>query len=86
MKGQKKMIRLLKRWIFRLRLLILKPERVDYIFGPSTLPPPLSKEEEEQIMEQLKGGDESVRDLLIVHNLRLVVYIAKKIRYSRSRN
>lgn len=78
MKGQKKMKRLLKRWIFRLRLLILKPERVDYIFGPSTLPPPLSKEEEEQIMEQLKGGDESVRDLLIVHNLRLVVYIAKK--------
>ncbi len=78
MKGQKKMIRLLKRWIFRLRLLLLKPERVDYIFGPSTLPPPLSKEEEEQIMEQLKGGDESVRDLLIVHNLRLVVYIAKK--------
>lgn len=72
------MIRLLKRWIFRLRLLLLKPERVDYIFGPSTLPPPLSKEEEEQIMEQLKGGDESVRDLLIVHNLRLVVYIAKK--------
>ena len=78
MKGQKKMIRLLKRWIFRLRLLLLKPERVDYIFGPSTLPPPLSKEEEEQIMEQLKGGDESVRDLLIVHNLRLVVYLAKK--------
>lgn len=78
MKGQKKMIRLLKRWIFRLRLLLLKPERLDYIFGPSTLPPPLSKEEEEQIMEQLKGGDESVRDLLIVHNLRLVVYIAKK--------
>lgn len=78
MKGQKKMIRLLKRWIFRLRLLLLKPERVDYIFGPSTLPPPLSKEEEEQIMEQLKEGDESVRDLLIVHNLRLVVYIAKK--------
>lgn len=72
------MIRLLKRWIFRLRLLLLKPERVDYIFGPSTLPPPLSKEEEEQIIEQLKGGDESVRDLLIVHNLRLVVYIAKK--------
>lgn len=72
------MIRLLKRWIFRLRLLLLKPERVDYIFGPSTLPPPLSKEQEEQIIEQLKGGDESVRDLLIVHNLRLVVYIAKK--------
>ena len=72
------MIRLLKRLIFRLRLLLLKPERVDYIFGPSTLPPPLSKEQEEQIIEQLKGGDESVRDLLIVHNLRLVVYIAKK--------
>jgi RNA polymerase sporulation-specific sigma factor len=49
-----------------------------YINGPETLPPPLTKEEEETIVEQLRQGDESNRELLITHNLRLVVYIAKK--------
>ncbi len=49
-----------------------------YINGPETLPPPLTREEEETIMEQLREGDNSNRDLLITHNLRLVVYIAKK--------
>ncbi|MFR5876536.1 MAG: RNA polymerase sporulation sigma factor SigK [Eubacterium sp.] len=49
-----------------------------YINGPETLPPPLTKEEEETIMVQLREGDESNRELLITHNLRLVVYIAKK--------
>lgn len=49
-----------------------------YINGPDTLPPPLTKEEEETIMEQLKQGDETNRELLITHNLRLVVYISKK--------
>jgi RNA polymerase sporulation-specific sigma factor len=38
----------------------------------------LTKEEEETIVEQLRQGDESNRELLITHNLRLVVYIAKK--------
>ena len=49
-----------------------------YINGPETLPPPLTREEEETIMAQLREGDNSNRDLLITHNLRLVVYIAKK--------
>ncbi len=49
-----------------------------YINGPETLPPPLTKEEEETIMQQLREGDETNRELLITHNLRLVVYIAKK--------
>lgn len=49
-----------------------------YINGPETLPPPLSEEEQETIFNELINGDESHRDLLIVHNLRLVVYIAKK--------
>lgn len=49
-----------------------------YINGPETLPPPLTKEEEETVMAQLRAGDESNRELLITHNLRLVVYIAKK--------
>lgn len=49
-----------------------------YINGPDTLPPPLTKEEEEQTLAQIEQGDESKKELLIIHNLRLVVYIAKK--------
>lgn len=49
-----------------------------YIGGSETLPPPLSKAEEAEIMQKIKNGDEKAREPLIVHNLRLVVYIAKK--------
>ena len=49
-----------------------------YINGPDTLPPPLTKEEEETIMSQIKEGNDTNRHLLVTHNLRLVVYIAKK--------
>lgn len=49
-----------------------------YINGPETLPAPLTQEEEETVMEELRNGNESHRELLITHNLRLVVYIAKK--------
>lgn len=49
-----------------------------YITGEGTLPTPLSDDEEKEALGKLKQGDCSVRELLIVHNLRLVVYIAKK--------
>ncbi len=49
-----------------------------YVSGSQTLPPPLSQQEENEIMIKLSEGDESARESLIVHNLRLVVYIAKK--------
>ncbi len=49
-----------------------------YINGPDTLPPPLTKDEEEEVFEGLVRNEQSARDRLIVHNLRLVVYIAKK--------
>ena len=56
--------------------------RVDYINGPDTLPPPLTKDEESQTFAGLESGSESAREKLIVHNLRLVVYIARKFESS----
>ena len=50
----------------------------DYINGAETLPPPLSKEEEAKTLARLNTDFENARETLIVHNLRLVVYIAKK--------
>ena len=52
---------------FLSRLFSDDPETIDYLNGADSLPPPLNKEEEKK-----------ARELLIVHNLRLVVYIAKK--------
>lgn len=49
-----------------------------YVNGSENLPAPLTKAQEESILEQIKNGDEKKRDELIVHNLRLVVYIARK--------
>ncbi|WP_071435231.1 RNA polymerase sporulation sigma factor SigE [Angelakisella massiliensis] len=51
---------------------------VCYINGPETLPPPLSREEEQKVFEALAEGSREARQQLIVHNLRLVVYIARK--------
>lgn len=52
--------------------------KVFYVSGSQTLPPPLSQQEENVVMQKLSENDESARETLIVHNLRLVVYIAKK--------
>ena len=49
-----------------------------YINSGEALPPPLSREEEAKIMEQLRASDEEVKQTLIERNLRLVVYIARK--------
>lgn len=51
---------------------------VYYIGGNDALPPPLTKEEEDDLVNKLILGNESVRSTLIERNLRLVVYIAKK--------
>ncbi len=50
---------------------------VYYVNGPEVLPPPLSREEEATIIERLET-DEEAKQILIEHNLRLVVYIAKR--------
>jgi len=49
-----------------------------YIGGSQTLPPPLSQEEEETVLNSLSKGDELAKKTLVERNLRLVVYIAKK--------
>jgi RNA polymerase sporulation-specific sigma factor len=53
-------------------------KNVRYIGGSDALPPPLTKEEEEQLVNKLTEGDENVRATLIERNLRLVIYIARK--------
>ena len=57
-------------------------EAVHYIHGPETLPAPLSREEEKVIFVRLEQKDHEARQQLIVHNLRLVVYIARKFESS----
>lgn len=60
-------------YAFLIKIGIVKPSF--YIKGPETLPPPLSAKEEQRLLSE---GDEESRNTLIVHNLRLVVYIARK--------
>ena len=57
----------------------MKRESILYIGGSDTLPPPLTKEEERSLMENMQTSNEqAVRATLIERNLRLVVYIARK--------
>ena len=66
------------RLICKIKMLLLSENEIFYINGSETLPPPLSRTEEAEIMQRISGGECDARELLIVHNLRLVVYIAKK--------
>ncbi|WP_434309319.1 RNA polymerase sporulation sigma factor SigE [Hominifimenecus sp. rT4P-3] len=60
------------------RLLMQSQGEIHYIGGSDILPPPLSAEKEAEAIDGLTAGDEAAKSLLIEHNLRLVVYIAKK--------
>lgn len=68
-------IRLVLRQFF-LRLRLLSPDKIMYIGSGETLPPPLSREEERQLLARIE--DEKVQSTLIERNLRLVVYIARR--------
>ena len=57
---------------------VLMGQSVHYIHGAEVLPPPLTPEEERAVLDRLAQGDSQARDELITHNLRLVVYIARK--------
>ena len=67
-----KLQRLLARWGLKL------PGKIMYIGGSDTRPPPLSRDEEAELIARLDQGDEAVKSQLIERNLRLVVYIARR--------
>ena len=76
----------MKRVWFKLQHLFLsilnkikrRKQEIYYIGGSEALPPPLSKEEEQLLLSKVMDGDQEAKSKLIEHNLRLVVYIAKK--------
>ena len=76
-----RLIALSKKWRETLKNSAQKRQKkrsgIYYIGGAEILPPPLSREEESEIISRL-GAEDSARQLLIEHNLRLVVYIAKR--------
>ena len=77
MKGEKmmKVLKKLNRWVLTL---LGDTHIVDYINGADQLPPPLTKEDEARAFELFSTDAKKAKELLIVHNLRLVVYISKK--------
>jgi len=66
--------RVIQRWIQQW----IRPSKVMYIGGSDTLPPPLSREEEAELIIRLESNDLSARQTLIERNLRLVVYLARR--------
>ena len=60
------------------RLGLRPPGKVMYIGGSDTLPAPLTREEEAELIERYAQGDQQARSVLIERNLRLVVYIARR--------
>ena len=69
----------IREFLLRIRLKYFS-EKIYYINSPQMLPPPLKKAEEQELTERIANGDEKAREPLIVHNLRLVVYIAKNLK------
>ena len=72
---------IIKRIIEALRRLFTR-QAVYYIGGSEILPPPLSAEEEAAAVTACQAGDEHARSMLIEHNLRLVVFLARKFESS----
>lgn len=67
-----------KLWAFFAKIGLLPSGQVYYIGGSDILPAPLRGTEEQQALEQMERGDDAAKQLLIEHNLRLVVYIARR--------
>lgn len=68
----------MKKIIAIIKKVLKKFNYIFYLGSTDILPPPLSKEEENSYVEKSMQGDEDAKNKLIVHNLRLVVFLAKK--------
>ena len=55
-----------------------REQDIFYIGGSDILPPPLKGQQEQEALEALEQGDEGAKQALVEHNLRLVVYIARR--------
>ena len=60
------------------KLGFLQEHGIYYIGGSDVLPPPLKGEREQQVLQALERGEEEAKQILVEHNLRLVVYIARR--------
>lgn len=80
--GMNQLIGELRKKLVLIRLRLSLCGQVHYINGPETLPPPLTRPEEERVMQNILNNVPNAREPLITHNLRLVVYIAKKFESS----
>ncbi|MDP4119909.1 MAG: RNA polymerase sporulation sigma factor SigE [Bacillota bacterium] len=69
---------IIQRVLFKIKIKLGLIDEIHYINGAETLPAPLTAVAEREIMQRITEGDEQAREPLITHNLRLVVYIAKK--------
>ncbi len=67
-----------KKLVKKLIGIICEIQKILYISGPQNLPPPLTPQQEREVFAGLERKDKAAINRLIVHNLRLVVYIAKK--------
>lgn len=76
-----KLLKIINRIYLKIQL-ILKRKPVHYIGNGASLPEPLTEQQEKEVFARLIKGEESAKEKLIVHNLRLVVYIAKKFERS----
>lgn len=69
----------MKFWLELLKKLgFFRDQGIFYIGGSDVLPPPLKGEQEQDALQRLEQGDEDAKQQLVEHNLRLVVYIARR--------
>ena len=72
----------LRQWVelslSRLAGLLGTAEGLHYIGGSDALPPPIDREQERALLLRVREGDQEARNTLIEHNLRLVVYLARR--------
>lgn len=78
----RRIVERIKLWVLKIKTLVFLKfsgwREIYYVGSSEALPPPLSADEEGNLLDRLEQGDFSVRDILIERNLRLVVYIARK--------